>query len=187
MNRQTSRFPSPTLSCPGETAPGGQTLLDTLACFMVTYFKACMLFGDCRTWSTSCGMSENTGGRRRPCTSPGFLPPGQHVFAETESEVEKQGQKNRRAKEWRIGGWFTLVLAHLSPSFLWLLITHRWLLRHRRATVLHLIRSATRTRRKNDKGTSWFNGKRKKKEPTCSIWCEQLFEVSVKDCRKFDS
>lgn len=76
VNRQTCRFPSLTLLFPGETARGGQTLLDTLACFMVTYFKACMLFGDCRTWSTLCEMPENTGVRRRPCASPGLLRPG---------------------------------------------------------------------------------------------------------------
>lgn len=48
INRQTCCFPSLALWCRGETARGGQTLLDTLVCFMVTYFKACMLFSDCR-------------------------------------------------------------------------------------------------------------------------------------------
>lgn len=100
-DEQTCCFPSPTLSCPGEMARGGQTLLDTLACFMVTYFKACMCFGDCRTWSTSCEMSENMGVRRPPSASPGFLPPGQHMFAETESRVEKKRAKDRWAEEWK--------------------------------------------------------------------------------------
>lgn len=165
VNGQTCCFPSLTLSCPGETARGGQALLDTLPFFMATYFKACMFFGDCRTWSTS---------HRQPCASPGFLPPGAtrvcrdgEWSGKTRAEEQTcEGVKADLGHHW-------LALAPLSPLFLWLAITHRWSPRRRLATVLHLIRSATRTRRKNGKRTSLFNEGRKKEEPTCLIWCEK--------------
>lgn len=130
-----------------------------------------------------CEMPENTGVQRQPCASPGFLPPGATRVCRDGEWSEKtraeeqtcEGVKADLGRHW-------LALAPLSPLFLWLAITHRWPPRHRLATVLHLIRSATRTRRKNGKRTSWFNEGRKKEEPTCLIWCEkaQFFLVPTR-------